>query len=97
MKVGVLTRPNKKGQIVIPKSMRDSLGIDEHVMLNLMLSSGGIYLYPVEQVVTRFEGEGSYLKVLEKTKGSWGKEDIAMDKKRSRLELKASSKRKSAW
>jgi AbrB family looped-hinge helix DNA binding protein len=95
MKIGNIVKSNIKGQVVIPKEIRDALGINENISLNLILAGQGIYLYPIKEVVTKVEGESSYLKLLEKTKGSWGKEKA--DPNRSKLELKASKERKKAW
>lgn len=107
MKIGSFTNPNNKGQIVIPKEMRDILAIDTNVTLNMILAGKGIYIYPVEEFLTKAEGESSYLKLLEKTKGAWKNEsfDSAQDnrnweklrEKKSKLELKASNLRKNVW
>lgn len=94
MKVGELIKPNAKGQIVIPKSTRDALGISDKTFLNLTLAGSGIYIYPVEEVLTGADSESSYLKLLQKTKGKWGKEKLS---KNTSLELQASKNRKSAW
>ena len=99
MKIRSFTTPNEKGQIVIPKKIRDALGINSNVTLNIMQAGKGIYIYPVEEFVTKAEEESSYIQLLEKTKGSWGKKEIddASKTQRSQLELKASKKRKNAW
>jgi AbrB family looped-hinge helix DNA binding protein len=99
MKIGAFTTPNEKGQIVIPKEIRDALGIDTSVTLNIMQAGKGIYIYPVEEFITKADGESSYVHLLEKTKGSWGdlnKEDIIRTEK-TQLELEASKKRKKVW
>lgn len=98
MKVGTITRSNQKGQVVIPKQMREALGIDSSVFLNLVLRGSGIYIYPVEEVVARGEKESSYLEILQKTQGAWAREDWdSLRKKRRKTELVASKKRKQAW
>lgn len=97
MKVGIITKTNQKGQIVIPKKMRDSLGIDANVALNLVLRGKGIYIYPVEEVITKIEKESSFLRILEKTQGSWEKEDWKFLRKRRKIERSASRKRKRKW
>jgi len=75
MKIGTITKTNQKGQIVIPKAMREELGIDANVPLNLALKDDGIYIYPVDAVFAIKKGEGSYLDILAKTQGTWAKED----------------------
>ena len=98
MKIGIISTPNTKGQIVIPKSMRDKLGIGANVPLNIVMRGQSICLFPLSGVLPAAEGESSYPKLLARTKGSWAGEpwaDIAA--KRKRTELAASRKRKNAW
>ena len=64
MKVGTLTQANQKGQIVIPKEMRENLGIERDSLLQLILRGKGIDVYPVEEIITRTKKEPSYVKVL---------------------------------
>lgn len=97
MKVGKLTEPNKKGQVVIPKEIRDELGITEHTTLNLVIRGGGIYIYPVKEVLTKIEGESAYLKILEKTKGAWANDDWEKTEKKRRKIEKAATKKRREW
>lgn len=98
MKIGNIAKPNAKGQIVIPKEFRKVLGIDKNVLLNLVLRGGGIYLYPIFEVAPKIDGENSYLKVLEKTRGKWSENWQALAKEKRAIELSASVKRKKeAW
>lgn len=98
MKVGMIAKPNQKGQIVIPKEFRDVLGIDADVSLNLVLRGGGLYIYPVAEVITTIDSDDSYLKILEKTKGRWGGDTWNKARgKRRKIELSASKSRKQAW
>lgn len=99
MKVGFIAEPNKKGQIVIPKKLRDALGITPQTSLNLVLRGGGIYIYPIDEVVAKVESESPYLNILEKTQGAWA-DDKSWDKtekRRRKIELAASLRRKRAW
>lgn len=98
MKIGSFTTTNDKGQLVIPKEMRDVLAIDASVTLNMVLAGKGIYIYPVEEFLTKAERESSYLKLLEKTKGTWKNEDWErIREKKSKTELEASKLRKNVW
>lgn len=98
MKIGIIARPNQKGQIVIPKPLREALKIKPNVPLNLVQRNGGIYLQPVEDFVPSLQGENAYLKILEKTQGSWKGENLEkLSKKRRQIELTASKKRKQSW
>jgi AbrB family looped-hinge helix DNA binding protein len=51
MNIGTITKPNQKGQIVIPKAMRDKLHITEHVPLNIIARGRGIYIYILLQML----------------------------------------------
>ena len=98
MKIGVITKPNSKGQVVIPKDMRNALNITSDVVLNLVLIGNGIYIHPVIGVLTKSDTDSSYLKLLKKTKGAWtDKNWQKLSKNRSLLELKASRSRKTSW
>lgn len=96
MKVGIITRPNKKGQIVIPKEMREELEIDATSVLNIVLKGQTISIFPVDEVITKVERENSYVEILKKTQGSWGNVPHVSEK-RKKVELTASSRRKTAW
>lgn len=98
MKVDIITRPNQKGQIVIPKEFRKALGITQQMPLQVVLSGDGLYIYPITEIVRAGETDDAYLEVLEITKGAWGDNGDVSNKSRSRAkELKASSRRKRAW
>ena len=97
MKVGIITTAGDKGQIVIPKSIRNDLGIDNNTPLHISLVGEGIYIYPISAIVPKINKENLYVDILKKTLGSWGltKKSKAVSKKR--LELKASKARKQLW
>ena len=98
MKVGLVSRTNEKGQLVIPKKVRQLLGIKSNSLLNLVLRGGGLYIYPVEEVLVKGETENFYLKILEKTQGGWAREDLSsLRKRRKKIELDASKKRRTKW
>lgn len=85
MKIGQFTTPNEEGQIVIPKAMRNALGIDTNMTLSIVLAGKGLYIYPVEKFLTKTERESSYLQLLEKTKGTWQNEDWDKIRKKSHI------------
>ena len=98
MKIGKLLNVNSKGQIVIPQEYRDLFGIDESVTLNIMPKSTGLFIQPISKVLPNVSSEDVYAEVLKKTTGSWRDEDLdKISKKRRKLELKASARRKEAW
>lgn len=98
MKSGAIITPNSKGQIVIPAKMRDDLDIKEDTLLSISLVGQGIYITPVDGIVTRADRENSYLEILNRTQGSWIDEDWELlRKKRKLVELAASKKRQKLW
>lgn len=98
MKIGIIAKPNQKGQVVIPREMRKKLGIGPATTLNIVLNDGSISLYPLTNVEGIFvAGESSYSKILQKTKGAWKNEKSETVKEKRVLELVASKKRKRSW
>lgn len=98
MKVGNIVKPNTKGQIVIPKKIREALGIRENVPLNLVVNGEGIYLHPIKEVNQDLETTDSFIQILKKTQGSWARDDWPKTEKRGRrIELEASKRRKKGW
>lgn len=99
MKVGIIIKPNQKGQIVIPKEIRRSLGIGVHTPLNVLQRGEGVYLYPIRGVIDYPQNESSYSAILKRTKGAWRDEGYTgiREKKRRGIELEASKRRKQAW
>jgi len=99
MKIGIITEPNKKGQIVIPKEFRKVLGITSQTPLNLVLRGGGVYIYPIDEVLTKLESESSFLSILEKTQGAWADDKSwkRTEKRRRKIEQASSLRRKKAW
>lgn len=89
-----ITNTNQKGQLVIPKDMRDELQIDRTVNLLVKLLGKSIVISPIEAVITTADDETSYLDILEQTKGIW--KGDSKPKKR-KIELSAAEKRRNAW
>lgn len=97
MKLGYITRPNVKGQIVIPRPLRRELGITPSVALNVVRWGDGLYLGPVTAVINAAApGAGSYAHILAATKGAWGAKTIAAKRGRRARELHAAQERRSA-
>lgn len=98
MKVPAIVNTNTKGQIVIPKHMRSALGINENIPLLLKPMGNGIYISPIEGIITKADSENFYTKILERTRGAWAGDDWEQTRKRRRkIELEASKRRKQAW
>lgn len=99
MNIGIITTPNKKGQIVIPKKYRDALEIDDTVPLNLVLQEKAIFIYPVRKINESKVDNKAFLELLKKIKGSWAddKDWGKREKKRRKMELAASKRRKKEW
>ena len=80
------------------KVTAEELGITSKTSLNLVVRGKGIYLYPIHQIITKEEGESSYLRLLEQTQGSWAGDDWEKQEKKIRaVELQASKKNIQAW
>lgn len=95
-----ITTVNTKGQLVIPKNMRDILGITRDVPLEVSLKGDGIMIYPIERIVRKVDGEDLFDRILEMTQGAWGfetEEEKEQEKKRRRIEFLASKKRRLSW
>lgn len=98
MNIGSIAVTNSKGQIVIPQGIRKALNISPGKLLNLVLRGGGLYIYPVDEVITPVESDDSYLQILKATQGSWANDDWPETKaRRARIEKEASKKRRQAW
>lgn len=95
MQIGEITTTNSKGQIVIPKKLRKELGITAGTVIKVSSRGKGLYLSPIRDFITSEENENSYIKILEKTAGTWGK--IPEVKTRGKIELEASQRRKAKW
>jgi AbrB family looped-hinge helix DNA binding protein len=97
MNFNTITRPNSKGQIVIPKRFRDELNIDETVSLSVVLSGGGVFISPLEKTVISKNNRAMILNILKKTAGTWAKDDkMESEKKRRKIELASTTKNRSA-
>lgn len=97
MKIGNIVKPNKKGQIVIPQEFRKALGIRGNISLNIVKRGDGIFIYPIKEVITSADSENFYYKILEKTRGKWQEDWENVRKRRRKIELEASKKRKKEW
>jgi len=98
MNLGVITKPNSKGQVVIPKKYREELGINEKVPLNITLQGKGLYITPIEKSISSKDSRKLFIEVLEKTAGAWiGDSWPETEKRRRKIELAASRRRKKVW
>lgn len=102
MKVGMIVESNMKGQIVIPKKIRDELNITENTPLNMRVIDDGIYIYPIKEVITTAQEDKNYrmlLRILKETQGAWA-DDRDFDKRQSKMrkiEIEVAKKMKKAW
>jgi len=87
-------RTNIKGQIVIPKEFRDSLGLDSSSDLKVSILGNSIMITPVVGVLTASDDMSSYKNLLKITKGAWGqisneeKQSVEANKLREDLDTK---------
>jgi len=98
MRLGEITTPSKKGQIVIPKKFRDALKISSDRPVNVVLRGNGIYIYPIKEVLTDAKEVNTYTHLLQKTQGAW-ENDTWEETRRSRrsIELEATLEKKRQW
>lgn len=99
MKLGIITQPNEKGQIVIPKQVRKELHIDRDTLLQIIIRDHGFSVYPIDTIETEVSRENTYTDILRSTQGAWAKDKTrtVVRKKRRAMELKASARRKRGW
>lgn len=99
MKVGIIAKTNQKGQVVIPKKIRDSLGITADVSLHILIRDKGVYMYPITNIVTPHSYTESYFAILTKTKGAWSDERTQSRKntEHRKREWAESRMRKQPW
>lgn len=98
MNLGVITQTNNKGQLVIPKSYRDALGINPGIPLQILLKSDGLYVRMVENIITKNTGSDLYLQLLDNSVGSWANDNWDnTTNKRILIEKQASISRKKTW
>ena len=65
MNLGVITQTNDKGQLVVPKSYRDALGINPDIPLQILLKPDGFYVRMIENIITKNTGSDLYLQLLD--------------------------------
>lgn len=104
MNIGFIVEPNSKGQIVIPKKIREQLNITEKTSLNVVADEEAIHIHPIKDVSTTSDvlsNNKMLLEVLRKTQGAWAKENWdeydKQEKKRRRKELNRTKNNKKAW
>lgn len=98
MNLGIIATPNAKGQIVIPKEIREQLGITPNLPLSVVVRETYLCLYPIEGISTKTQKENSFYKILAKTQGAWLKDNWPqISTQRKNIELRASQSRKKLW
>jgi|GEM_PF-738665 len=103
MKIGIITKPNAKGQIVIPQKIRQKYDINSKTVLNILVKNDGFFVSPIKEVYSQAEqsmGNDAYLELLKRSRGAWGvpsKAELKKEQSRRKHELSASQRRKQAW
>ena len=64
MNIGIITKPNQKGQIVIPQQYRQALDINQNIWLNLVLKKNRITIYPIKELIAPVKSEDNYYYIL---------------------------------
>ena len=96
--------PNAKGQITIPKKLRDSLDINPTTPLAPILDGNSITFIPVASVQAKpapwnKTNQAQVYQNWKKTQGAWANDDTwdQTTQQRKKIELQASKRRKQAW
>ncbi|HLE50098.1 MAG TPA: AbrB/MazE/SpoVT family DNA-binding domain-containing protein [Patescibacteria group bacterium] len=98
MNLTTITKPNSKGQIVIPKKFRQELNIDENVFVNLILRSDGVLITPLNKSTASSDSKIIFQEILRSTSGAWkGDNWKETEKKRRKTEIQAAKSAKSEW
>lgn len=106
MNISKITTTNSKGQVVIPKSIRDKLGINQDVSLQIQIQGQGVYISLLNMDLVSQNNQDLELQILESTVGAWAdkagweedkNEDTHQLAQKQSLELAASAARKQAW
>lgn len=102
MNIGTIVVSNIKGQIVIPKKIRDQLNITENTALNIVGDGKTIYIHPIKEVTAISDfNNGALYAILKRTQGAWANEDWSTydkeEKKRRKVEILATKRNKKAW
>lgn len=88
---------NAKGQIVIPKAMREVLGITADSQLYLSVKDQTLCIQPFVSSMSA-KRDKTYAEILAETRGGWAGDNWpAEEAKYHRIELAASKKAKKAW
>lgn len=58
MKIGIIAKPNTKGQFVIPHAFRKKLGIVAGTQINVVMREDSIVLFPLKKDIHFYSSEG---------------------------------------
>jgi bifunctional DNA-binding transcriptional regulator/antitoxin component of YhaV-PrlF toxin-antitoxin module len=103
MKIGIIIKPNEKGQIVIPLKVREQLDIGKKTNLNIVVREDNFVVYPIREIHSQQDivlGDDAYLELLKRNLGAWGpatKDEQKKEDTRAKLEQQASKRRRQAW
>jgi AbrB family looped-hinge helix DNA binding protein len=92
-----IVTPNTKGQIVIPKAMREALGITADSQLYLSVKDQTLYIQPFVSLMSA-KRDKTYAEILAETQGGWAGDNWPEEEaKYHKIELAATKKAKKAW
>jgi AbrB family looped-hinge helix DNA binding protein len=90
-----ITKPNIKGQIVIPKEIRKKLNISADTWLNIDLKGNSIHITTLHKSPSTPNSRSIAIDVIKYTAGTWQDEDWkAIENERHCIEQNASITRK---
>ncbi len=92
-----IVTPNTKGQIVIPKAMREALGITTDSQLYLSVKDQTLCIQPVVSSMSA-KPDKTYAEILAETQGGWAGDNWPTEEaERRKIELAATERAKKAW
>jgi len=98
MNLTTVTKPNSKGQIVIPKRFRQELNLDENVFVNLILKPEGVLITPLNKPTISSDSKIIFQEILKSTSGAWKNDDWKeTEKNRRKIEIQAAKLSRSKW
>jgi AbrB family looped-hinge helix DNA binding protein len=91
---------NTKGQLVIPKSIREALGIRPNAPVRIAVCENAVHIEPLVDVVPLRKHASKLMRVLRETQGAWGSastQETTNDKKQAALERKQAKRVSRVW
>lgn len=103
MPVNQIVIPTSKWQVTIPKTVREKVGLERQVPLNVSQENGRIVMVPIKLVIKESswneERRKKLLKALAGIKGIWAndKDFEKRETEKEKIEIEAAKRMRKAW